>query len=638
MRTLLIALAAALLVPPAASAAPFAELPFQSIPGGTTCLRPTGAPGELVAWAPGGARFMRAGAFGLSAATTVDLGDPRTCPAAAAQPSGAAVVAAAGSGGISVALREPGGAWQAPVKLTPPARADVQHVATAVSERGDALVMWTEEASQRRGTFSRIRVARRPAGGAFGAPQTLAASEGPFYTASLHAGLAADGSAIAAWTYLAGGIRDVHNVVDVAIAAPGTPFGAGQRLSAELGGTVALAVASDGHALVAFSDRSRLRVAERAPGGGFGTPQTLGAASPDRLAIALGAGAAAFVAWGDEFLDGVTYARRTDASGFRPPVELSSDSLASIGFIDGGSSGSESFGSPDGPPFDNDGGDLRATYASNGRVVLSWGQSRDRNGVQWTAAHVAAVAEDDSYATEIASGPLRDAGSIAPIVLDTGAAAIAWSDNGDLDGRLHLAAEGATAAPRPAPRVRVGDPERTALRRADELVVPVTCSAACDLRATARGLTASASLARAGTAKLRFRGAHAAAPPRPARVAIAVLAGAPGARDPQAHVIRPRLRRIPDPPLPRVLDLTAIRSGSTVTVTWRLNRSGAGVEFLAYSSVSRDGDPGPVDIVRGSSKTSIRATLRHVPSSHRYVNLEWSRRDGRTRRASVKIR
>src|SRR5262249_25661245 len=157
---------------------------------------------------------------------------------------------------------------------------------------------------------------------------------------------------------------------------------------------------------------------------------------------------------------------------------------------------------------------------------------------------------DDSYTTQVVSGPLRDADSIAPIVLDNGVPAVAWTDNGDSDGRAHLAAEGTSAvAPPPPPQVRVGQPERTALRSTQPLVAPVTCSAACDVRASARSLTARASLTPAGTAKLQFSGEGYPAPLHPARVPIVVLSGAPGATEAQTHVIRPRLRRIPDPPL-----------------------------------------------------------------------------------------
>src|SRR4051794_39416852 len=78
---------------PAASAAPFGELPFQPVKGGVSCLRATGAPGELVAWAADGARFLHATPAGVADAGGVRLGPPGGCPVAAAQPNGAGVVA-----------------------------------------------------------------------------------------------------------------------------------------------------------------------------------------------------------------------------------------------------------------------------------------------------------------------------------------------------------------------------------------------------------------------------------------------------------------------------------------------------------------------------------------------------------------
>src|SRR5262245_44884512 len=157
MRVAGIALTAALLAAAPASAAPFGELPFQVAPGGVSCLRATGAPGELIAWAPGGARPLRATATGLVAETTLALGDTDRCPVAAVQPNGAGVVAVATPKSITVALREPGGAWSAPVVL-PHSAVETDRVAAAISERGDAILAWREYADRQQ----RIRAVRRP--------------------------------------------------------------------------------------------------------------------------------------------------------------------------------------------------------------------------------------------------------------------------------------------------------------------------------------------------------------------------------------------------------------------------------------------------------------------------------------------
>ncbi len=643
MRLLIAALAAALLAPASASAAPFAALPFVTIAGGTSCVRAAGAPGELVAWTPEGASFLRATASGLTREPAASLGRPESCPAAATRPNGTGVAAAPVSGAMAVALREPGGAWGTPAKLIVPSTTAVTDLATAVSDRGDALVVWTEMNFQSRRIRTRVRVARRAAGGAFGAVQTLTSSDNPGFSASIDAGVAADGTAIVLWSHTAGEETSYHAIADVAIAAPGAPFGAAQRLTASLGDGLALAVAADGRALAAFAEGTRVRIAERLPGGPFGPAQTLGSGDGSRIAVALGSGDQAFVAWGEPFDSDTTYARRADASGFAPPIELTPPSLPGAGvfglagFATGGLVEGVSGGG--GRPPDFAGPDLRVAYAAGGRVVLSWGDRRERGGLRWAAAHVATVSTDDSFATQVLNGPLRDAESISPVVLENGVAAVAWGDNGRDDGRLHLAAEGATAAPLPAPRVRIGKPERTALRSTQSLVLPVTCSAACDLRATGRRLTSSESLPRAGTVRLRFSGEGYPATVHGGRVPITVLSSAAGARDVTTQVVRPRLRRIPDPPMLHITGLTAVRNGSTVTVTWRVDRSARDVAFAVYGSATRGGESSKSpDIVTGSGERTYSSRLTGVPSKVRFVQVTAERRDRHRRHAGVKIR
>jgi hypothetical protein len=80
-----------------ASAVPFGELPFTPVAGSATCLRATGAPGELVRSSPTGARFMTVSPAGVAEAGGVTTGvASQQCPQAAARPGGAGVVAQAG--------------------------------------------------------------------------------------------------------------------------------------------------------------------------------------------------------------------------------------------------------------------------------------------------------------------------------------------------------------------------------------------------------------------------------------------------------------------------------------------------------------------------------------------------------------
>src|SRR4051812_20814587 len=160
----------ALAAPASAAGAAFGELPFQRVRHGGACLAPTGAPGELSRWAPGGAEVLTAEGRGLGRPALVALGNLPGCPRAAAAPSGAAVVAGATRKALRVALREPGGAGFG-TPLTLDAAENVFALSVAVSPHADAVVVWAEYA-YRPGRV-RIRVARRDAGGAFGAPADL---------------------------------------------------------------------------------------------------------------------------------------------------------------------------------------------------------------------------------------------------------------------------------------------------------------------------------------------------------------------------------------------------------------------------------------------------------------------------------
>ena len=91
----LLALALLLAAPASASAAPFGELPFRSRSGSATCLRATGAPGELVrATEHAEPRSCSAGPDGLRRLVANCRPNALVdCPQAMARPSGAGVVA-----------------------------------------------------------------------------------------------------------------------------------------------------------------------------------------------------------------------------------------------------------------------------------------------------------------------------------------------------------------------------------------------------------------------------------------------------------------------------------------------------------------------------------------------------------------
>src|SRR5689334_16221216 len=78
---------------PAASAAPFGELPFQPVSGTATCLRPTGTPGELIRQTRSGIQVIDASSTGLTNAATLAAGGISGCADAASWPGGGSVIA-----------------------------------------------------------------------------------------------------------------------------------------------------------------------------------------------------------------------------------------------------------------------------------------------------------------------------------------------------------------------------------------------------------------------------------------------------------------------------------------------------------------------------------------------------------------
>jgi hypothetical protein len=156
-----LALAALLLaaMPGTAFAAPFGELPFRPVDGAANCLRTTGLPGELSRWTARGVELSTASAGGIAPQAVVPLGVLSECPVVVSDPNGFAVVAAATTRGVRIALREAGtAAWGAPATI--PARG-AGNVRVAVSARGDVLVAWIEGSDNPIQPVGRVRVVRR---------------------------------------------------------------------------------------------------------------------------------------------------------------------------------------------------------------------------------------------------------------------------------------------------------------------------------------------------------------------------------------------------------------------------------------------------------------------------------------------
>ena len=134
---------------------------------------------------------------------------------------------------------------------------------------GAAVATWFEIGGNKHLT---VRAARRPAGGAFGAPEQLAsiAATGIEPDNRLEAGIADDGTATVAWTQRTSS-GTIAQLKRCRWPSPSAPLAAvrGRPDGRPVADAFALAVAADGRALL-VADGERVLVAERPPGGAFG--------------------------------------------------------------------------------------------------------------------------------------------------------------------------------------------------------------------------------------------------------------------------------------------------------------------------------------------------------------------------------
>jgi hypothetical protein len=607
-------LALALLIlaatPAAAAAAPFGELAPLTVKSPARCLRATGAPGEVVRWAPGGADFLQATASGFGAPVHVALGDGfGDCPLAMAQPSGAAVVVGHTFDGIAFAVRDPGGAWQPTQTIAEAGGHSVDNPAAAVDARGDAVVGWTDTSLSGADEAARVLVARRPAGGAFGRP--IAVQPTRIYRSDeprVALGMQDDGSVTALWSVDRAKGPQREGLL-AAVAAPGAPFGPAAPLSDSLDfHRFSVTVAPDGRALAIADEGAHTPVLERPPGGAFAKVADIGYTEDlfGSPTAALRPDGSAIVAWQDLSHVQTLAIRRSGPGALgRPekvgprPVDPYAQQLA--GF-DGGA------------PAEDEGRGPRAAFAADGRPVVTWAAAHTLGGLTWTAATVATF----PGGVQTLSGPLRDADSVTPVILADGRPAIAWSDvatGGDY--RLHLAIEGAPAAPPPpAPAVQL----HRVVQIPHGLAVPFRCSAACDVRATVPdGISGRASLRAAGSGRVKVLPDFEPIMLRRAdSVPVEVLTGAPGARTAARRSVTAKLRV---PPVPPLRGLTAVLHGKKIVVRWHTDRPLRRASIIAISADDRrPADPFFGSSVDGNGHERFRLSLDTI-FGKRYVQL-----------------
>jgi hypothetical protein len=652
----------ALLVAAPAQAAPLNELPFTQLPdaGQATCLRATGA-GGLALFRPRGADLL---ADGTTRTARVRLGPLADCVATATAGDVAVAAAAVSQDGeraeLRVTIREGSGGFGAPVAL---GRSGFGSPAVAVSPTGEAIVAWVQ--SRRR--HNRVVVARRRPGGAFAAIEPLTPwRRGENFTAfgapvTVTAAMSAAGVATIAWALpgpedegFPGGAT-----VGTAQAAPGGRF-THQALAPSAGDVtrVALAVAPDGWSLLAYDDSDSLHVLDRAPGAPRFT-ETFSADPTDELpgaplpVVAIRDGGGGLVAWRTAAFEsdaGVVATTRTAAGAFAAPRALVPDDSDAL-FASGGV-----FETVGGPPSDNGNAALRGALAADGRALLAW--ASERHGAQranFAAGTLTAGFGDPARL----GGPLRDVNGIAPLFLADGRAAVAWTDNSTSfgfpvgQGRLHVAVESAPVPLQsPPPRITIRTPRRQRLYGSQPVRVRVGCDRACDLRVTLSGTAdegvaeaRSLALARTISVKLLHLDDPSETPARTRR-RVRVRATTPNGREVVTATRTVLIVRRPPLPVPRILDLRAVRRGGAIVVRWRTEFAARRTGFAVIGRPSRKlspdtfTDPSAFGSVRGRGRTHFRLRLRpERPERVRWVGvIAFSADAARGHRAVVRVR
>jgi hypothetical protein len=178
-----------------------------------------------------------------------------------------------------------------------------------------------------------------------------------------------------------------------------------------------------------------------------------------------------------------------------------------------------------------------------------------------------------------------------------------------------------------APELTVGAPRDRTLRPVQPLVLPVRCAAACDVRAEIAGrvTAASAALARAGTAMLRFQPEARAVAPKRGTLKVRLSWSAPGAQTASARTVALRVRRLPSPPVPHLLDVRARRArGGIVDVRWRTDGPALDAGFAVYGTrtpdLDDDRDASVGSAAGGTRRRSFHVRLRDA-ARVRYVTV-----------------
>jgi hypothetical protein len=195
---------------------------------------------------------------------------------------------------IEASARPAGGAFSAPQTLSDPSAYSMSPD-VAADMQGDAVAVWLHSD----GANMRVQAAYRPAGGSFGAPQTLSAVG--YEAREPRVAMNGAGDAVIVWS-LASGLTEK---LQASSAAPGGTFGEPADLTpfTTVASVPRVALDSHGNALAVWDgwDGSNIRIEDalRPAGGSFGAPQLLSPAgyNADTPQVAFDSAGDALAVW-----------------------------------------------------------------------------------------------------------------------------------------------------------------------------------------------------------------------------------------------------------------------------------------------------------------------------------------------------
>jgi len=524
----------------------------------------------------------------------------------------------------------------------------------ATAPGGAAIVAWIKPGP---GLFAKARVmaAIRPSAGTpFGTP--TAVDGRPADPRNVVVGIDAAGRAVVAWPTESP--RNFLQVVHVAAADASGRFEPPRTLTRTRGGSLALAVAPDGRALLVTEGLDGLRAYERLPGQADFTRVPLPSVPyAQELAVALNPDGGAVIAYrtdpwstaalvrsaGGAFREGGDIAVRR-VGHFKPLESAFASPLVS------------DLGAHAEPPDDWAGQDLAVALTPSGQMLMTWVQ--DEEGERAASAYVARGTLTDGFgAPSRVGGACRSATAARPLRFDDDVLGVAWADDARVEtrqgglrrlggGRAHIARDlapggppaSAPAAPRMSARL-VGPP---ALRAAEPVRVRVRCERACDVRAVAvartlpqpwwsafdrpdgtrQVLDASDTLPAGGETNVRLdpeNGSNAAGARGFPRTPIVVLACTPGNAVAERLEL-PAPRALPPGRIPSIAGLAARRRGDLVRATWRTTAPARRIRFTAYLLLAGGVREPIVTHVAGRGRTRFAATL-HVPHGRQATRM-----------------